>query len=236
MRQNKTELKRNLLKIYDQINHQHARSVCFTASGAQEGTTTIATAFAKAVASLGKKIIYCDFCDYETSFSKTLNKTFIEGKGKIEQQFQKNIVFLEEDNFYLIPPPPMDFLHTLNNEKLELLLEELKKDYELVIIDTNYFRHYSTEPFYTNNLCQHTDGTILIVLSSVSVSEKIKDVIEKMKFNGINILGIVMNDKEFPDIEAELLKSSHKLDTYFPKTAEKFRHWLETSPLFKIEL
>ena len=224
-----------LIKIYDEINTNQIKSICFTSSSSQEGTTTIATALAKTVASLGKKVIYCDFCDFETSLSKKLNTQFISSKGTVQNQLNKNIYFIETYGFYIIPPPQFE-PNSSTCEELNKFLELLKKEYDLILIDSNYFLHYSTDELSTNNLCQIADATVLVVLSGKVTQDEIKHLTDKMKQKGIKIIGFVMNDINYPKLVDELYQATHCLDSYFPKISEKLREWLKKSSLLKIKI
>lgn len=230
-----TNFRESLVKIYDEANTHQAKSLCFTSSSPKEGTTTIATALAKTVASLGKKVIYCDFCDYETSLSKKFNKIFIASKGTFQDQLNKNIYFNESYGFYLIPPL-LSTLSSLNQDELKNFIIHLKKEYDLIVIDTNYFLHYSIEELPTTNLCQIADATILIVLSGKVTVDEVKQVTDKMKLKGIKIIGIVMNDVNYPKLVDELCEATHYLDSYFPNASEKLRAWLKKSSLLKTDI
>jgi Mrp family chromosome partitioning ATPase len=230
-----SELNNSLIRLYDEITMQQNKAVCFTASSPQEGTTTIASGMAKAVASLGLKVLYCDFCDYDTSLSKQLNQNFVKSKGDALAQFNNNTYFIESLGFHLIPPP-VNHLTLLDNEVVTQLLEQAKEAYNLIVIDTNYFNNHSAVGKATDKLYKITDSTVLVVLSGGVTEEAVKGVVDKMHHKGIKISGIVMNDVNNPKLIDELTQASHKLDEYCPKIANKLRVWLDKSSLLKIEI
>ena len=230
-----SELHHALIKLYDEITIHQSKTVCFTSSTPKEGTTTIATALAKTVASLGSKVLYCDFCDYDTSLSKTLNHMFVEVKGKEITQFKKNTYFIDTLGFYLIPPPTNQ-LALLDKEVMKGVFEQLKNEYDLIIIDSNYFNNHYPIGKATHTLCKIVDSTVLIVLAGAVTEEKVKEVVDKMHQKGIKISGIVMNDLNNPKLIDELMQTSHSLDENYPKIAQKLRDWLDKSSLLKIEI
>jgi cellulose biosynthesis protein BcsQ len=230
-----TELQQSLLKMYDEITTHQYKMVCFTSTSPKEGTTTIATAFAKAVAASGLKVLYCDFTDYDSSLSKLLGKSFVEGKGKLKDVLDKNIHFIESHNFYLIPPPAID-KHSIKKADLKQTLDQYKDQYDFIIIDSNYFLYQPNEILSANNLCQLADSTILIILSCGVSEEEVKEVSDKMKLKGIKLIGFVMNDLNYPKLIDEIYEASHALDAYFPTISNKLREWLTKSSILNMDI
>lgn len=231
-----TELQQSLLKMYDEITTHQYKMVCFTSTTPKEGTTTIATALAKAVAASGQKVLYCDFTDYPSSLSKQLGKSFVDdGKGKLKNALDNNIYFIESHGFYLIPPPTIE-KQSIKKTELKETLDKYKDEYDFIIIDSNYFLYHPNEPLSSNNLCQIADSTILIILSCGISEDEVKEVSDKMKLKGIRLVGFVMNDLNYPKLIDEIYEASHALDAYFPTISNKLREWLTKSSILNMDI
>lgn len=224
-----------LRKLYDVLTRQKIKTVCFTSSTEHEGTTTIACATAEIAAALKQKVLFCDFTNYANSLSKTFNIQFHESKGDHLEQIYENIHFMEKSGFYLLPPP-VGLVHTLTrNQVLSDLLALLKKQYDLIIIDSNSFNDYGGNIFSSVNLCEGADATVLVVLAG-SVSENdVRETATNITRSGGKLTGCIMNDVNYPRLVDELSRETYRLEKKFPDFAKSLRHWLKKSSLFNIE-
>lgn len=224
-----------LRKLYDVIARHKSKTICFTASTANEGTTTMASATAEIAAALNQKVLFCDFTNYSNSLSKTLNLHFQETKGDHLEQIYENIHFVEKLGFYLLPPP-VSLISTLARPKIMTdLFELLKKQYDLIIIDSNSINDYSGNIFSAASLCEAADATILVILSCVVSETEVKDTAGNIVRSGGKLIGCVMNDLNYPRLVDELTRQTYRLENKFPDYAESLRKWLKKSSFFNME-
>lgn len=226
----------SLTKIYDEIVTHKSKTVCFTSSTAKEGTTTIACAVAEVAVSLNQKVLYCDFCDYTSSLSKQLKKTFHATQKDYLEQVDENIHFIETLGLFLMPPPTALIPNLLRKGFLSTLLDHLKKDYDLIIIDSNYYNCYSEGVLSTNNLVQVADSTVLVALSGVVTEINVKRTADKIIHDGGKLIGLILNDFNYPRLPDDLIRATHHLDEKFPDTAEKIRLWIQNSDFLNTEI
>ena len=85
-----------------------------------------------------------------------------------------------------IPPNPSELL---GSGRMQDVLEELKKRYDYIFIDTTPVNVVSD----TLVLSKFLSGVILIVRSGISEKESIKNAVEQLKFVNANILGMIFN-------------------------------------------
>lgn len=225
----------SLTKIYDEIITQKSKTVCFTSSVAKEGITTIACAVAEVATSLNQKVLYCDFSDYSNSLSKHFKKKFNGSQKDAVEQVYDNIHFIESLKFYLLPQPTQLIPTFLRKGFLPVLLDHLKKDYDLIIIDTNYYNCYIEGELSANHLVQVADSTVLIALTGVVTEVLLKRTADKIIHDGGKIIGVILNDFNYPKLSDELVRASHHLDQNFPDAAEKLRLWVQESDFFNTE-
>ncbi len=224
-----------LTKIHEEILIKKSKTVCFTSSIAQEGTTTIACAIAEIAASLNQKVLYCDFSDYSTSLSKHFKKKFVTSPKDYLEQAYENIHFIESLGIYLMPPPTELILDLLRKGVLSALFDQFKKDYDLVIIDSNYYSSYTEGVFSTTNLIQEADAVVLVILSGSVTETQVKRTAEKILRDGGKLIGLILNDLNYPKLSDELTRATYHLEEKFPDTAEKLRLWIKDSDFLNSE-
>lgn len=225
-------------KLYVKIIDQDCKTVCFTSVGLKEGITTIATLTAKAAASYGRKVLYCDFGNYNTSLSKELNIEIAHTDEDFLELSKNNIHFIEHFGFDLITlpgPRPLD-TSLIKKERLETFFNALKKKYELIIIDAHCYNKYQPYTLPSKLLCEVVDATVLVILSGAVTVNEVKETATEMLHTGAKILGCVMNDRDYPRLVDELCKVSTRLDKYFPKKAELIRQKLRESVILNTEI
>lgn len=229
------ELMTSLTKIHDEISTHQSKTVCFTASTAKEGTTTIACAVAEVATSLKQKVLYCDFSDYESSLSHHFNKKFQSTPRDFLEQAYDNIHFIDSLNLYLLPPPTPLIPNLLRKDSLSTLLDHFKKDYDLIVVDSYFYNSYIEGVLSTNHLVQACDATVLVALTGGVTEVSVKRTAEKIAHDGGKLIGLVLNDYNYPRLPDELMRASHHLDNNFPDTAEKLRAWIQSSDFLNTE-
>ena len=224
-------------KLYVEILAHDSKTVCFTSPSRNEGITTIACATAVAAATFGRKILYCDFGNYNTSLSKRLNLEFKATQGSILEQSFDNIQFIDSHGFYILPlPGPRPYeVSLIEKEPLRIFFDTLKKQYDLILIDCNSFNKYQPFTLSTRYLSEVADVTILIVLSGVTTKEAVEEAVEEMKNIGTHLLGCVMNDATSPRLVDSLCHATEYLDKYFPDLAQSLRKKLRDSVVLSID-
>lgn len=172
------------------------KSIVITSAEPGEGKSTTCSNLAISFAQNGEKVILID-CDLrKPSMHKIFKISNIEGLSDIligKEKFE-NIVKQDIENLYLlpagkIPPNPAEMLGSKNMEKL---LEKLKQEFDIIILDTAPLQAVTDAQI----LSTKTDATILVVKSNVTKKESIlqaKKLLEKVE---ANIIGTILNGVE----------------------------------------
>lgn len=225
-------------KLYVQIIEQGSNTVCFTSIGLKEGITTIATALAQTAVGYGRKVLYCDFGNYNTSLSKQLHiEISATNKDSLELD-PRTIQFVPKlgcDLMTLPGPRPLD-TSLIKKEVLEDFFYSLKKNYDLIIIDAHCYNKYQPFTLPSRLLCEVSDSTIVIILTGTVTLTELKQTTKDMVEAGVKLLGFVMNDRDYPRLVDELCKVSSRLDKYFPKLGALLRKKLQESVILNTEI
>lgn len=168
------------------------KTVVITSSEISEGKSTVAKNIALTFAQSEKKVILID-CDLrKPSVHENFNFPNLAGLSEIligtlslEEVVQKH-----NENFYFItsgkiPPNPSEMLASA---VMAQLIEKLKKEYEIIILDTPPLNVVTDAQV----LSVKVDGTILIVRAGITKKDVVieaKNLLDKV---GANIIGTVL--------------------------------------------
>lgn len=169
-------------------------SIVITSSNAEEGKTTTAINLAYSISQTDKKVILLD---------SDLRKPNIHKIFKLQNSFGLTTVLAENINYKIyvqrinegmldiltsgpIPPNPSELL---GSKRMQLLLESIKEDYDMIILDS------PPAGLVTDAVVLSTivDGTILVCAAGVTQIEEIKAAKAALDKVNANIIGVVMN-------------------------------------------
>ena len=141
----------NLFYLFE---NKESRTICITSSSSGEGKSWVAANLAIACAQYGKKVLIIDsdlrkgrqHRIFRKSNRTGLSDLLKDLRGKIEEEDAKRIVDqltlkiqdTEVSNVYLLTagPTPFNPSELLGTANIEFLLKLLKKEFDLIIIDT----------------------------------------------------------------------------------------------------
>ena len=108
--------------------------------------------------------------------------------AKLEECVQRNVM----DNLDImtsgpVPPNPSELLAS---ENMGAILEELSKEYSMILIDTPPV-NVVTDGM---ELAKYISGIIVVLRYGKTTTEDVEDAIKKIEFAKMNMLGFIMND------------------------------------------
>lgn len=178
---------------YTSVDKQ-VQVIAITSAGPAEGKSTTVANLAISLAQVGKKVLVID-CDLRKA---KIHKYFsipndygvtdiIVNKYEINEAIKK---VKEVDNLYVIcsgavPPNPSELLES---KKMGELLDRVRKDYDIILIDTPPVGQLTDAAI----LGKHADGILLIVASGethIDVAKHAKSTLEKID---AKILGVII--------------------------------------------
>ena len=181
------------------LPEEESSIILVTSSWPMEGKTTNCANLAVAFAQTGAKTLLID-CDLrKPRIHKIFKITSKLGLTNILRNFctkDEAIVHTEYDNLDIltsghIPPNPGEIL---GSSEMTNLLNELKKTYKYIIIDTPPVNMVSDAII----LSPLVSGTVLIVRQGVTDHKSVSESLEKINFTGSKMLGFILNDTADP--------------------------------------
>ena len=171
------------------------RVLAITSCAPDEGKTTVAYNLANAFAENGKKALYIDADLRKTVF---VQRYGVEGNPKglshylSGQAAIKDIVYkTNKERFYVIPIGkfPSNPTELFNKERFGQLLEELKKVFDYIIIDTPPLGSVVDAAI----VAKKCDASMLVVTADECSRSVVKRIIAQLKVANPNFLGVILN-------------------------------------------
>lgn len=172
------------------------RTILITSAECGEGKTTVCGNTALAFAQDSKKVLLMD-CDFRTpsihSMFKIPNEYGLSEVLAGNRKFE-DVVYTYSDKLDILTSGnvPANPSEVLGSKSMDNLLEELKNEYDYIILDSSPIKVVSDSQL----LSTKTDGTILIVKNNKTKIDDIKEVKELLQKVGATIIGCVFNYSE----------------------------------------
>jgi capsular exopolysaccharide synthesis family protein len=178
---------------------KEVKTIVFTSAMANAGKSTVSANVAITMAQAGKKTILIDADLRRPTMHATFNVSNSNGLTTLltsrSKEMDANSVIRESgvENLSIltagpIPPNPSELLSS--KHMLDLIVDDLKQEYDMVVLDLAPI----LEAGETQQLTSSLDGTILVVRQAYSRKSAVKRAVELLKLTKSPILGYVMND------------------------------------------
>ena len=185
----------NVLRGNIQLSGFDLKVIAITSAVAHEGKSSIAFRLAKSMAGLKKRTVYLD-CDIRNSLTTTRYQIQDKVQGLTEflcGRAPMNDIIYRTDDRYLdmiftgaVAPNPSELV---SGKLFQLLLDELKKRYDYIIVDTP-----PVNPVIDGALiAKRCDGAVLVVESGITERAQVVRAKKQLEYAGIKILGVVLN-------------------------------------------
>ena len=179
-------LRTNLLYTSD------LKVISLTSTVANEGKTTTAYYLAKSYAELGKKVLLMD-CDLRKGSLKKFFtvKTRVSGISEYVSGQSKDFIYQTDvDGLFVVlsgkKPNPTELL---SNSSFEKMLEVLKEEFDLIIIDTPPMGIGADATIIGRNV----DGVLMVVRNNFVSKKSVKKVKDDLVRTGSKVIGVVLN-------------------------------------------
>lgn len=180
-------LRTNLLYTSD------LKVISLTSTVANEGKTTTAYYLAKSYAELGKKVLLMD-CDLRKGSLKKFFtvKTRVSGISEYVSGQSKDFIYQTDvDGLFVVlsgkkPPNPTELL---SNPSFEKMLEALKEEFDLIIIDAPPMGIGADATIIGRNV----DGVLMVVRNNFVSKKSVKKVKDDLVRTGSKVVGVVLN-------------------------------------------
>lgn len=208
MRKNKNYIMedyRRLLNIIEGYSNNNVRCIAITSNSDIEGKTIIAKNLAMLLAKSGKNTLFIDCNSFNGSKVKKINSMKVNGLINMLEDINSSHINEEQIKSY-IEDTQCEYLSMLtlgtNNldkyysvfkiEYLKTVMEQLKKNFNYIIIDAPSFENLS----YTQIVTAASDGCLFVLkegINEVSQGSRIKANIATI---GCKVLGCILNKEK----------------------------------------
>ncbi len=170
------------------------RVICISSSIPNEGKTTVAVNLAKSCADAGEQTVLLD-CDmrkpavrlyYDCEGKKGIAE-YLSGQAALDEVLvHSKVKHLDLVCGTKSVPNP---LLLIKNERFDLLIEALARQYSYVILDTPPLGVVAD----ALEISKNTDGILMVTRQGVSEYPTIRNTISDVDFANVNLLGFVLN-------------------------------------------
>lgn len=184
-----------VLRTNLQFCGQDVKVIAVTSCNENEGKSTVSLQLARSLADLGKRVLVID-TDMRKSVMAGRNTTAKNVVGLSEvltgmAQVSRAIYQTQYDNLQILfagkyPPNPVELL---SSKHFKALLDEMRKVYQYIILDTAPLGSVIDAAVVAPNC----DGTILVIGSAVR-SRQAQNVVAQLEKSGSKVLGAVRNN------------------------------------------
>ncbi|MHB1484073.1 MAG: CpsD/CapB family tyrosine-protein kinase [Saccharofermentanales bacterium] len=197
------------------LNKKKCNTIIITSTMPRDGKSTVTSNISVAFAQTGSRVLVID-CDMRNPrINKFFNILPMPGLSNllvglcstdeaIQQTEYKNLSIITAGT---IPPNPAELL---NSTAMEDLLESLKTQFDLIVMDTPPINIVSDAVVVT----KYSDGVILVVRHAVTTHPDIEKSIKSFEFANARILGIILNAVDYSKINGKHYGSYSRYKKY----------------------
>lgn len=180
--------------------HKRASVIAITSPEAGSGKTTILSNLAISMSEIGQRVAILDFDFHRPRLHNIFNIANINGLSDILQgstdisSYPTNDLLNKTDipGIFVMPSgtATMNTSTLVRSNRFEQLLERLRTEVDMVLIDTPPSLVVSD----TRVIAKKADGVLLVVRSNYTDRERASIAIEQLRQDGCRVLGSVLND------------------------------------------
>lgn len=189
-----------------------ARCIAVTSAGRSEGKSYNSVNLAIAFAQIDKRVILLDGdMRLPTVASKLGVKAkpglsdFLVGQARLDEVVRRDVEGVDVLPAGSIPPDPTGLLES---PEIEMLLEQLRKVYDYIIIDLPPVNTVADATIVSRVV----DGFLLVVHHDATENKAVAEMLRRLRMVGAKLLGFVYNDVPVDD------KRYYKKMYYYAKT------------------
>lgn len=170
------------------------KTIAITSANKGEGKSFCALRLAQDFSESGKKVLVIDTDVYNPRISTQLMKQHKQGLSNYlmtSGDYDDFIYKTNNDNLFLMPsgPLPQNINELYQSNKMKKLLAQLKKEYDLIILDTPPTLLLNDSRII-GSLC---DGVIVVVSNRKTRVVELKQSVDLLSLSNCNVLGTILN-------------------------------------------
>ena len=178
---------------------QDTKSLLITSSIAGEGKSTNAANLGVVFAQEGKKVIIIDADMRKPTLHHTFNTLNINGLSDVltrQETYTDVIQTTSVEGLCILPsgPIPPNPVELLSSKTMDILMQNLREDYDVIILDAPPLLSLSDAQILSNKC----DGTILVVNMDIVQKVDVLKAKATLASSNAKILGVVLNNIKIP--------------------------------------
>jgi capsular exopolysaccharide synthesis family protein len=171
----------------------HSIAVCSAES--RDGKSTVALHLAQTIANMGQRVLIVDANLRHPQLHSTLGLANQKGLGDLlttkltpSAVIQRSLI---SENLFVLTAgnPTLAAIKLLGSGKMQHIIQELQRTFDLVIYDTPELNQYTDSTF----LCGHLDGLIMVVGVAKSHKSVVEQTLAQLSTFRLPCLGVVAN-------------------------------------------
>ncbi len=188
----------NTLRTNIQFCGKEIQAICITSCTPGEGKSTVALRLSASLAETGKKVLFIDADLRKSILVKRLKvnqpvlglSQYLSGMNTSEEiTYETNVAGLDIIFTGPMPPNPSDLL---SNKFFKALLENQRKIYDYIIIDTPPLGLVIDSA----NVSESCDGAVVVIQADVNSYKFVQKIIKQLEKSNCRVLGAVLNKVE----------------------------------------
>lgn len=192
-------------KLEESANKHNYQTILCTSSIENEGKSSIAVNIAISLAKNKKKVLLIDADLRKPSlnkiFERKVNFPLIDVLMN-KNKWKESIVSLEKEHLDVIFSRVChQSQEILSNSNLKQILNEMKKEYDFIIVDSAPSRYLVD----TSIIAQMCDATLLVVKQNDATCKTINDTIYHLVNSSCNVIGAVYNGSVFNPMKSKAM-------------------------------
>ena len=190
-----------MLRSNVEFSGEDIKVICVTSCIPNEGKSNVSFELAKSYAQMGKKTLLLD-ADFRKSVMRRFHRrgkvrlgltNYLVGKAEFEDAIcSTDVMGLHMMFSGPIPPNPSELL---GNKRFQSLLEKVREEYDIIIIDTPPLGSVIDAAIVS----KHCDGAVLVIASGAVSYRYARRIKEQIEMAGCPILGCVLNKVKIND-------------------------------------
>ena len=225
-------------RIHSQLSDKDIRSVAITSANSGEGVSSISLALAQRSLLAGHSTLLVDLNIYHPSIKSALNLCDVTSEPSLFKQ--PELVYLENTSIVVTgisaPTQRAAIMKLRQHGVLEQCIQEWKKSFDRVIIDTSPFNRVNANNITPERVAAACDGCLVIVLAGSTTESMIVSAIDKLNSASAHIIGCVLNDRDNPSLKNELIRETKRLRPHFNWLANHLESWISKNNFLDLEV
>jgi len=225
-------------RVYSKLRAAEARCVAVCAANTGEGVSTIVAALAQRAVRAGRRVLVVDLASHapvqqsilpdETinlSWSGLVDLAQDQGEGR------------QPSGVWLLPAPPVSDVPRLRDPAALAVVAQLaRRAFDLVIFDCVPLLSTNTNNVPAESLASVADATLFVVHAANTPGHVVSAAVEILERRNVTLFGAILNDRDNPNLAAELIRETHRFDRILPGLMRRLRKTFQGSSFLNAEV